>query len=143
VVDGAGGNYAPRRQAQGLDGGRLSLLLAVLERRLGLHFGRSDVFASVVGGIRVCEPAADLALVLALASATCRRPVAPDLVAFGEVGLGGEVRGVPDAPRRLAEAARLGFRRALVPTGAGDAPAGMELVAVTDVAQVVSRALVS
>ena len=141
VVDSTAGTYGPRRQAQGVDSGRLSMLLAVLERRAGLHLGRSDVFASVVGGIRLSEPAADLAVVVALASAAHQRPAAPDLVVFGEVGLGGEVRRVPDAPRRLAEAARLGFRRALVPAGSGDAPPGMELVAITDVGQVLSRAL--
>lgn len=143
VVDSIAGTYGPRRQAQGVDNGRLSLLLAVLERRAGLHFARSDVFASVVGGIRLSEPAADLAVAVALASAALERPVAPDLVVFGEVGLGGEVRRVPDAPRRLGEAARLGFRRALVPVGSGDAPPGMELVTVSDVGQVLARALAS
>jgi DNA repair protein RadA/Sms len=143
VVGAAGGDFAPRRQAQGLDGGRLSLLLAVLERRLELGVGRSDVFTSVVGGIRVSEPAADLAVVLALVSAMHRRPVADDLVAFGEVGLGGEVRRVPDAPRRLAEAARLGFRRALVPAGSGDAPVGIDVVEVDDVCHATAWALVA
>jgi DNA repair protein RadA/Sms len=140
VADSTSGAYGPRRQAQGLDSGRLSMLLAVLERRAGLRLGASDVFASVVGGIRLSEPAADLAVVVALASAATERPVAPDLVVFGEVGLGGEVRRVPDAPRRLAEAARLGFRRALVPAGSGDGPPGMELVVVSDVAHGWARA---
>ena len=104
-----------RRSAQGVDGGRLALLLAVLEQRAGVSLARTDVFASAVGGIRVLEPAADLALALALASAVTGRPLPADLVVFGEVGLGGEVRQVPHAPRRLAEAARVGFRHARRP----------------------------
>jgi DNA repair protein RadA/Sms len=120
----------PRRQAQGVDGGRLAMLLAVLDARAGLSLRSSDVFVSVVGGVRVVEPAADLAVVVALASAARKRPPPPDLVAFGEVGLGGEVRQVPDAPRRLAEAARLGFRYGLVPTSCPDGPAGMRLLRV-------------
>jgi DNA repair protein RadA/Sms len=124
---------APRRQAQGIDAGRLAMLLAVLEARAGISSGRRDVFVSVVGGIRVAEPAADLAVVLAMASAALHRPPPDDLVAFGEVGLGGEVRQVPDAPRRLSEAARLGFRYALVPASCPDGPRGMRLLRVGDV----------
>jgi DNA repair protein RadA/Sms len=122
----------PRRSAQGLDGGRLSLLVAVLERRCGISLFRSDVYASAVGGVRVVEPAADLALALALASAAAGAPLPADMVACGEVGLGGEVRQVGHTARRLAEAARLGFRRALVP---GSAPevAGIELIRVASI----------
>ena len=87
-----------RRSAQGVDGGRLALLLAVLEQRAGVALGRIDVFASAVGGIRVFEPAADLALALALSSAVKSCALPPDLVVFGEVGLGGEIRQVPHAP---------------------------------------------
>ncbi len=129
-----------RRSAQGVDGGRLALLLAVLEQRAGVALGRTDVFASAVGGIRVLEPAADLALALALASAASARPLPPDLVVFGEVGLGGEVRQVPHAPRRLAEAARVGFRHALVPEACPDGPRGMEVVHVRSLAQAVALA---
>ena len=118
----------PRRQAQGLDAGRLSVLLAVLDRALGLGVGRTDVFASVVGGVRLSEPASDLAVVLAVASAASGRPVPADMVAFGEVGLGGELRQVPNAERRLQEAARLGFRRAAVPAGCCEGPSGMHLL---------------
>jgi DNA repair protein RadA/Sms len=106
----------PRRSAQGLDSGRLSLLLAVLERRAGLSLAAVDVYASAVGGVRIAEPGADLAVCLALASAAVDRPLPPDLVACGEVGLAGEIRQVAQTPRRLAEAARLGFRHALVPS---------------------------
>ena len=123
----------PRRQAQGLDLGRLSMLLAVLDTRTGLALGRRDVFVSVVGGVRVAEPAADLAVVLALASAERHQAPPPDVIAFGEVGLGGEVRQVPHAPRRLAEAARLGFRYALVPPSCPDGPPGMRMLRVSDV----------
>jgi DNA repair protein RadA/Sms len=129
-----------RRSAQGVDGGRLALLLAVLEQRAGVALARTDVFASAVGGIRVSEPAADLALALAVASAVADRPLPPDLVAFGEVGLGGEIRQVPHAPRRLAEAVRVGFRHALVPESCPDGPRGMEVVHVRSLAQAVALA---
>jgi len=105
----------PRRMAQDLDQGRLAILIAVLERRARVSFGGHDVFASTAGGVRLTEPTADLAVCLALASAARDWRVPADLVAFGEVGLGGEIRPVPQLGRRLAEAARLGFRRAVVP----------------------------
>jgi len=130
-----------RRSAQGVDGGRLALLLAVLEQRAGVAMVRTDVFASAVGGIRVLEPAADLALGLALASAFFGRPLPPDLVVFGEVGLGGEIRQVPHAPRRLAEAARVGFRHALVPESCPHGPPGMEIVHVPTLARAVGLAM--
>jgi DNA repair protein RadA/Sms len=111
----------PRRTAQGLDAGRLAILVAVLDRRARIGLGGNDVFAATAGGVRITEPAADLAVCLALASAARDRQVPADLITIGEVGLGGEVRPVPQLPRRLAEAARLGFRRALVPaTGLPD-----------------------
>jgi DNA repair protein RadA/Sms len=128
----------PRRSAQGLDPGRLALLLAVLERRVGLALGGSDVFASVVGGVRVVEPAADLALGLALASAASGRALPAELVACGEVGLGGEIRQVAHTPRRLAEAARLGFRRAVVAESAPPAPDGLEAVRVSTLGEAVA-----
>lgn len=126
-----------RRSAQGLDGGRLALLLAVLERWLGLVLVKVDVFASVAGGVRVCEPAADLALGLALVSAAAQVPLPADLVACGEVGLGGEVRQVSQIQRRLAEAARLGFTRAMVPLSSPPGPPGLELVRVATLAEAV------
>ena len=133
AADGAG-----RRSAQGVDAGRLALLLAVLEQRAGVGLGRTDVFASAVGGIKVTEPAADLPLALALASAARDRPLSPDLVAFGEIGLGGEIRHVPHAPRRLAEAARVGFRHALVPESCPDGPPGMEVLHARSLAEAVA-----
>jgi DNA repair protein RadA/Sms len=129
------GPTPPRRSAQGVDAGRLALLLAVLEQHAGMALGRTDVFASAVGGIRVTEPAADLALVLAVASALTQRALPPDVVAFGEVGLGGEIRQVPQAEQRLSEAARIGFRRALVPVSCPDGPPGIELRRVESVAE--------
>ncbi|HZT64953.1 MAG TPA: DNA repair protein RadA [Acidimicrobiales bacterium] len=127
----------PRRSAQGLDGGRLSLMIAVLQRRAGLALGTYDVYASVVGGVRVTEPAADLALVLSLASVVRDQVVHPDLVVFGEVGLGGEVRQVVHTPRRLAEAFRLGFRRAIVAGSSADGPEGMSVYRVASVGQAI------
>jgi DNA repair protein RadA/Sms len=119
----------PRRSAQGLDGGRLALLLAVLERRVKLEgFAGADVYASAVGGVRVTEPGADLALGLALASALSGVPMPDQMVACGEVGLGGELRQVSHTARRLSEAARLGFTRAIVPTSAPEPPTGIDIV---------------
>jgi len=116
---------SPRRSAIGLDQRRLVLLLAVLDRRTALTFANTDVHASVVGGVRLVEPGADLAVALALASSRTGVPVPDDVVACGEVGLGGELRQVGATPRRLAEAARLGFRRAVVPSSAPDPPPGI------------------
>lgn len=105
----------PRRVITGLTYERVSLVLAVMEKRLGFRMIQHDVFVNVAGGMRVSEPSADLAVLVAVASAMRNRPVRPDLVLFGEVGLGGEVRGVPHMEARLQESARLGFRYALVP----------------------------
>ena len=120
----------PKRSAEGLDGGRLDLLLAVLNQRAGLDLSGSDVYALAAGGVRVAEPAADLALALAVASALTETPVPPDVVACGEIGLAGEVRQAGHVERRLTEAARLGFRRAVVPASSPDPPVGMTAVRV-------------
>ena len=130
----------PRRSAQGFDQGRLSLLVAVLSNRVGLPFVDRDVYASVVGGVRLGEPGSDLGICLALASALTSTAVPGDLIACGEVGLGGELRQVAQTPRRLAEAARLGFRRAIVPASAPEAAGDLELVRVTSVAEAVRAA---
>jgi DNA repair protein RadA/Sms len=130
----------PRRSAQGLDHGRLTLLLAVLARRVGLDgLGRCDVHASAVGGVKVVEPGADLALALALVSSLADRALAGDLVAVGEVGLGGELRQAPQAQRRLAEAARLGFARAVVPASTPAGPGGLELVRASTLTEALRR----
>jgi DNA repair protein RadA/Sms len=129
---------SPRRTVSGLDSARLAMVLAVLQRRAKVQLHDREVFAATVGGMRVVEPAADLGMALATASAAHDLPLAPDLVAVGEVGLTGEVRRVGAVPRRLAEAARLGFRYALVPPGCGPAatgsmPKGMRVLEVADV----------
>ena len=118
---------APRRAAQGIDQGRLAMLLAVLQNRTGLSFADRDVYASVVGGVRLSEPGSDLGLCLALASALTGEPLAPDLLACAEVGLAGELRQVSQTPRRLAEGARMGFRRAVVPASAPADAEGMDV----------------
>jgi DNA repair protein RadA/Sms len=128
---------SPRRTVSGLDSARLAMVLAVLQRRSRIQLHDREVFAATVGGMRVVEPAADLGMALATASAAHELPLAPDLVAIGEVGLTGEVRRVGAVPRRLAEAARLGFRYALVPPGCGpaatgSAPPGMKVLEVAD-----------
>ncbi|MDQ6839455.1 MAG: DNA repair protein RadA [Actinomycetota bacterium] len=109
---------APRRSVSGLDANRLALLVAVLANRAGIRLGDQDVYLSAVGGVRISEPGSDLAVCLALASAARGRPLPHDLVAIGEVGLGGELRQVAHTARRLAEAGRLGFTRAVVPSSA-------------------------
>lgn len=115
----------PRRAVSGLDPSRLAMVLAVIETRLGIKLAQQDVYASTVGGVRIGEPAADLAVVLAVCSAVRNLSLPGDLIAMGEVGLAGDVRPSPGIERRLAAAARLGFRRAIVPFGYGTAPASM------------------
>jgi DNA repair protein RadA/Sms len=112
----------PRRVTSGLDSARVGMVMAVLQRRADVKLGRQDVYAATVGGVRLTEPAVDLAVALATASAAADLSVAGSVVAIGEVGLAGEVRRVPGVARRLAEAQRLGFRRAVVPAGSGDLP---------------------
>ena len=107
-----------RRVANGVDHNRLLMLTAVAGRRAGLELAGQDIIVSVAGGFRVSEPAADLAVVLAIASSLCNRAVDPELVAFGEVGLSGELRAVPQMARRLAEASRLGLSRCVLPATA-------------------------
>jgi DNA repair protein RadA/Sms len=126
---------SPRRSAQGLDQGRLSLLVAVLTNRAGVPFADHDVYASVVGGLRLGEPGSDLGVCLALASAHAGVPLDSDMIACAEVGLGGELRLVGHTARRLAEAARLGFRRAVVPVSAPEVDAPIELLRAASLAE--------
>jgi DNA repair protein RadA/Sms len=109
---------APRRSVNGIDLNRLHMLVAVLERRARLDLGGDDVFVNAAGGVRLTEPAADLAVALAIASNKRNRPAGADLVAIGELGLSGEVRRVSQLERRLLEAHRLGFKRAVIPAAA-------------------------
>lgn len=106
----------PRRLANNLDQGRLAMILAVLERRVGLQLGSHDVYASVAGGLRVNEPAADLGIALAIASSFRNRPLPSDAVAFGELGLSGELRAVAQSPRRESEARKLGYATVVSPS---------------------------
>jgi len=122
----------PRRASSGLDSSRLSMVLAVLERRCGLDLSKRDVYSATVGGVRLAEPAADLAVGLAIASATLDRPLPTGLLAVGEVGLAGEIRRVSGLSRRLSEAVRLGFDHALVPPDPGTIPPGLRVSVVTD-----------
>jgi DNA repair protein RadA/Sms len=126
----------PRRVAVGLEQNRLAMLLAVLHRHGGLQVGDQDVFANVVGGVKVLETSADLALLLAIVSSYRDRIIPSDMIIFGEVGLSGEIRPVPNGQERLAEAAKHGFKRAIVPKG--NAPkrpiVGMEITAVSKLA---------
>ena len=122
----------PRRLAVGADHNRLAMLLAVLHRHGGVQVGDQDVFVNVVGGVKVLEVGADLALLLAIVSSFRDRPLPRDLVVFGEVGLSGEIRPVPGGQERLKEAAKHGFRRAIVPQGnmPKQPPPRMEVVGV-------------
>ncbi len=122
----------PRRSVQGLDTGRLAQMVAVLHRHCDTNVAPLDVHAAVAGGVRVTEPAVDLGLALALASSKAGQAVPPDVIAVGEVGLGGELRQVASTPRRLAEAARLGFRRAVVPCSAPPPPPGITALRAAD-----------
>lgn len=128
-----------RRVVSGLDSARTSMTLAVLELRAGIRVGGRDVYAATVGGMKMSEPAADLALALAVASAARSLALPADLVAIGEVGLAGEIRKVNGVHRRLQEAYRLGFKRALVPTGSDSRVDGMEIVEVSRLDQALSR----
>jgi DNA repair protein RadA/Sms len=168
--DPAGRTGGPQRSASGFPLSRLSLLLAVLDRRAGLSFAGQDVYLSVIGGVKVADPGADLAVCVALASALTDRAVDPGTVIVGEVGLAGEIRQVAHTVRRLVEAERMGFGRAVVPpvpvpvvpagpagahpvtaatatagtpagTAATGAPPGLELCPVTDLVEALAQHL--
>ncbi|WP_045857016.1 DNA repair protein RadA [Teredinibacter purpureus] len=130
VDDSSLGN--PRRVAVGLDQNRLAMLLAVMHRHGGVMVGDQDVFVNVVGGVKIVETSADLALLLALVSSFRDRPLSRELVVFGEVGLSGEIRPVPSGQERIREAAKHGFKKAIVPYGnlPREPVKGMEVIAV-------------
>jgi DNA repair protein RadA/Sms len=129
----------PRRIAQAFEGNRLSMLVAVLQQRAGIPLGGHEVYASVAGGVRVAEPAADLAVALAIAGAHRDWAIEADTIVLGEIGLGGEIRQVPQAARRLTEALRLGFRNAIVPLSTPDVR-GVTLRRVADLPQALAAA---
>ncbi len=134
----------PRRTTSGLDGSRVAMICAVLAQRAGAPIHGCDTYLSTVGGARVTEPASDLAVALAIASALREAPLGPGTLAVGEVGLAGEIRPSTGVSRRLAEAARLGFRTAYVPTGvlgSGPTPESMRVVEVPDLRTAVGAAV--
>ncbi|MDZ7676527.1 MAG: DNA repair protein RadA [Acidimicrobiales bacterium] len=128
---------APRRQTQGVDGGRLGMLLAVLEQRAGVCVSGLDVWVTLAGGVRTAEPAVDLGVALAVTSAVTGIGVPADLVVCGEIGLAGELRQVGHLERRMAEAARLGYGRVLVPERAPEPPASCRAVRASDLVEAI------
>jgi DNA repair protein RadA/Sms len=133
----------PRRTASGVDFGRLLLITAVLSRRVGLKLGSQDIIANVTGGLKIKEPAADLGIALAITSSHRDVAVDPELAAVGEVGLSGELRGVSQLERRVSEAARLGFKRCLVPkAGAKVGGRGIELIPASTLREAIGLGLV-
>jgi len=139
LVDAAHGN--PRRLTVGLDAQRLAMLLAVLHRHAGIVCFDQDVFVNAVGGVKISEPAADLAVLLSITSSMKNKPLPAKLIVFGEVGLAGEIRPAPRGQERLKEAAKLGFTRALIPEAnrPKQAISGMEVIAVRRVEEAVAR----
>jgi len=139
LVDTAHGN--PRRLTVGLDPQRLAMLLAVLHRHAGVVCFDQDVFVNAVGGVKITEPAADLAVLLSITSSLKNKPLPSKLIVFGEVGLAGEIRPAPRGQERLKEAAKLGFTRALIPEAnrPKQAIAGMQVIAVKRVEEAVAR----
>ena len=134
----------PRRTANGVDFNRLLLVTAVLTQRLGLRLGNQDIMVNVTGGLKISEPASDLGIALAIASSFRDSIVDPSMVAIGEVGLSGELRSASQLDRRVAEAARLGFRRCLVPkvgSGVSRPPKNIELIPAGTVREAISAAL--
>lgn len=126
----------PRRMSTGFDYSRMALLVAVLEKRAGYYFSNSDVYVNVIGGLRLDEPATDLAVAMALVSSLKDMPIGDDAIAFGEIGLAGEIRSVSHAQERVNEAARLGFSRIVLPfhnLSRVSSPEGVELIGVRNV----------
>jgi len=132
-----------RRVTSGLDTPRTSMTLAVLELRANIRLSGRDVYVATVGGMKMNEPSADLAVALAVASAAKGLALPADLVAIGEVGLAGEIRKVTGAQQRIAEAARLGFKRAMVPTGSDLKIAGIEIMEVARLEQAIAKVKIS
>ena len=139
VVPGFPGNA--KRQVSGVDRNRAQMLLAVLEKRANLRTYNQDVYINVAGGLELSEPAADLALCVAVASSLKDKPVGPEVAVMGEVGLAGEVRTVPQCERRISECARLGFTTIIIPRAnakRANTPAGVKVIGIDTVAQALS-----
>lgn len=133
----------PKRYVTGIESSRLSMVLAVLARRGGHNLTRKEVYAATVGGMKIVEPAADLATTLALASTATETPLPHGLVVVGELGLGGEVRSVPQLTQRLNEAERLGFHTAIVPAGSGKHSSSIKIIEVRNLYQALEAAMKS
>jgi DNA repair protein RadA/Sms len=134
----------PQRTATGFDGRRLQMLLAVLEKRAGVHLGQYDVFVNIAGGVRIDEPAADLGVAVSVVSSIRDRAVDPMAVTIGEVGLGGEIRATGHIEKRILEARKLGFKRMIMPAGnvkSARNPEGVELIGVHTVDEAISELL--
>ena len=132
----------PRRTAQGVDANRVSLLVAVMEKRLGVHLNNQDIFLNIAGGMKVEEPGVDLGVIAAISSSFRDKVIDPEMAVFGEVGLGGEVRGVSQPEVRVKEAARLGFKRILLPKPNQEkvkGVKGIELIGVRTVGEAVEK----
>jgi len=134
-----------RRNTNGVDFNRAALLLAVIEKRGGLHVSGCDAFLNVVGGLELDEPAADMAIVLAVASSFRDRPIGEDLAAVGEIGLTGEIRSVPAINQRLQEIARLGFRRCVIPAHCRDdikVPDGLQILPARNIREAINAVVI-
>jgi DNA repair protein RadA/Sms len=132
----------PRRTAQGVDANRVSLLVAVMEKRLGVHLNNQDIFLNIAGGMKVEEPGVDLGVIAAISSSFRDKVIDPEMAVFGEVGLGGEVRGVSQPEVRVKEAARLGFKRILLPKPNQEKVKGIkeiELIGVKTVGEAIEK----
>lgn len=133
----------PRRQTTGADFNRVNLLMAVLEKRLGLRMGQTDAYVNLAGGMRLLEPALDLGIVMALVSSFKNKVISDQTVIFGEVGLSGEVRAVNMAQQRVLEAQKLGFTKCILPLanldGLSDIPEKMRIVGVSNVADAINE----
>lgn len=135
---------SPRRMATGIDHNRLSLIIAVLEKRMGMFLANQDAYVNVAGGVKLDEPAVDLAIAVSIASSLREQPTQPFDVVFGEVGLTGEVRGVSRVDQRVKEAEKLGFRRVILPEKSlkgWTAPSGIEIIGVSTVSEALKAAL--
>jgi len=132
----------PRRASMGVDFNRVNLLIAVLEKKAGIHLGGMDIFINIVGGLKILEPASDLGIIAAIVSSFKESPIDSKTIFFGEVGLSGEVRAVAQAEARIKEAAKIGFKKAIIPKGSADKfkdNFGLTIIGVKDVEEVIEN----
>ncbi|HCL81598.1 MAG TPA: DNA repair protein RadA, partial [Nitrospiraceae bacterium] len=132
----------PRRTSMGVDFNRVNLLIAVLEKKAGIHLGGMDVFINIVGGLKILEPAADMGIISSIVSSFREAPIDPKTILFGEVGLSGEVRAVAQGEARLKEAAKIGFKKAIIPknnAGRLKGDLGLTIIGVKDVEEAIEN----